>query len=125
MSLWSNRSVRTKLSLATMAACAAALAMVSGGVVLNELFSVRAQLTARIQSVGDVIAATSRPAVQFTDAAAAAEALTALKGDASIEGARIELPNGTVLFWCLEKLRCHSFCSGLSRWSVRPNRHTA
>ncbi len=97
MSLWSNRSVRTKLSLATMAACAAALAMVSGGVVLNELFSVRAQLTARIQSVGDVIAATSRPAVQFTDAAAAAEALTALKGDASIEGARIELPNGTVL----------------------------
>ena len=97
MSLWSNLSVRTKLSAATMAACAAALAMVSGGVVLNELFSARAQLTARIESVGDVIAATSRPAVQFADAAAAAEALTALKGDASIEGARIELPNGTVL----------------------------
>jgi len=97
VSLWSNLSVRTKLSAATMAACAAALAMVSGGVVLNELFSARAQLTARIESVGDVIAATSRPAVQFADAAAAAEALTALKGDASIEGARIELPNGTVL----------------------------
>ncbi|MFN7985693.1 MAG: hypothetical protein U0Q11_27950, partial [Vicinamibacterales bacterium] len=59
VSVWSNRSVRTKLSLATMAACAAALAMVSGGVVLNELFSARAQLTARLESVGDVIAATS------------------------------------------------------------------
>jgi signal transduction histidine kinase/ActR/RegA family two-component response regulator len=80
-----------------MAACGAALALVTGGVVLNELFSVRAQLTARLESVADVIAATSRAAVQFNDPSAAAEALTALKGDTSIEGARIELPNKTVL----------------------------
>ena len=60
----------------------------SGGVVLNEVDQrTKAQPIARLESVGDVIAATSAAAVQFTDASAAAEALTALKGDSSIEGA--------------------------------------
>ena len=51
MSRWSNFSVRTKLTLMTMAACGAALALVSSGVVLNEIASGRAQLTAKLESV--------------------------------------------------------------------------
>ncbi|MFN8066729.1 MAG: ATP-binding protein [Vicinamibacterales bacterium] len=97
MTRWSNLSVRTKLSLVTMAACGAALALVSTGVVVNELLSATGQVTARLESVADVVAASSTAAVQFADPAAAEEALTALRGDASIEAARIELPNRTLL----------------------------
>jgi len=96
---WSNLSVRTKLSLVTMTACGVALALVSAGVVVNELVSARAQLTARLQSVADVVAASTTAAVQFADAAAAAEALDALRGDPSIQAAHVELTDGTTLAW--------------------------
>ncbi|MGE3958510.1 MAG: ATP-binding protein [Vicinamibacterales bacterium] len=97
MTRWSNLSVRTKLSVVTMAACGAALALVSTGVVVNELLSARGQMTARLQSVADVVAASSTAAVQFADPAAAEEALTALRGDGAIQAARIELPGGKTL----------------------------
>ena len=96
VSRWSSLSVRTKLSLVTMAACGAALTLVTGGVVLNELSSARSQLTARLETVADVVVASSTAAVQFNDPLAATEALTAFLGDPSIEGARIELHDGTV-----------------------------
>ena len=97
MARWSNLSVRTKLSVMTMAACGAALALVSTGVVVNELVSARGQVTAKLQSVADVVSASSTAAVQFADPSAAQEALTALRGDASIQAARIELPDRTLL----------------------------
>ena len=97
MARWSNLSVRTKLSVMTMAATGAALALVSAGVVVNELASARTQVTAKLQSVADVVAASSTAAVQFADPAAAQEALTALRGDASIQAARIVLPDGRPL----------------------------
>ncbi|MFN7917823.1 MAG: ATP-binding protein [Vicinamibacterales bacterium] len=97
MARWSNLSVRTKLSVVTMAATGAALALVSSGVVVNELVSARTQVTAKLQSVADVVAASSTAAVQFADPTAAQEALTALRGDGSIQAARIVLPDGRAL----------------------------
>jgi signal transduction histidine kinase/CheY-like chemotaxis protein len=96
-SFWSNLSVRTKLSVVAMAACAAALAMMSAGVVANELVSARAQLTTQLTSVTDVVAANSTAAVQFGDQEAAGEALTSLRGDPSIEAARIDVEDGRSL----------------------------
>ena len=84
MARWSNLSVRTKLSVMTMAACGAALALVSTGVVVNELVSARGQVTAKLQSVADVVSASSTAAVQFADPSAAQEALTALRGRVTV-----------------------------------------
>ncbi len=94
---WSMQSVRRKLSLLTMAACLAALAMMSAGVVVNELISARAQLTEQLQSVTDVVAASSTAAVQFADPSAARDSLKALRSYPSVQSARILLPDGTVL----------------------------
>lgn len=85
MSRWSNLSVRSKLTLMTMAACGAALMLVSGGVVLNEIASSRAQLTARLESVAGVVSATSTAAVQSGDARAAADALATLHVQGSLK----------------------------------------
>ncbi len=94
---WSGLSVGTKLSLVTMTACAVALAMTTASVVLNEVVSARAQLTAELQSVTDVVGNSSTAAVQFGDARAAGDALSALRGYGSVEGARIEVPDSGTL----------------------------
>ncbi len=94
---WSHLSVRAKLMVVTMTACGSALALVSAGVVTNELVSAREQLTTQLASVADVAGASSTAAVQFGDARAAAEALTALGADPSIESARIDVVDGEEL----------------------------
>ncbi len=94
MSLWSRWSVRTKLTMVAMAACVAAIALMSVGVVAIELLSARSQARARLSSIADVVGASSTAAVQFGDEQAANEALAALRGDPSIEAARIDLPDG-------------------------------
>jgi signal transduction histidine kinase/ActR/RegA family two-component response regulator len=94
---WSGLSVRTKLTAITMAVSVTALALGAVGVIAYEHVAARRELVSQVESIADVIGASSTAAVQFGDPLAAAQALAALRADGDIEAARIDLPDGGTL----------------------------